>query len=74
VKTKEKGIRQVAPDRWEIRVNVGRDPGTGKLRQVSRSTRRGIAAARRLKAKLITEVAEGKHGGTSGTFGSLLDD
>jgi integrase len=47
---------------------------TGKLRQVSRSTRKGIAEARRLRAKLVTEVAQGKHGGTSGTFGSLLDD
>jgi integrase len=70
----EKGIRLVGEDRWEVQVHIGRDPATGKLRQVSRTTRKGIADARRLRARLITEVAEGKHGGTSGTFGSLLTD
>jgi integrase len=69
----EKGIRQVGPDRWEVQVHVGRDPITGKLRQVSRTTRKGIADARRLRAKLVTEVAQGKHGGTVATLGSVLD-
>ena len=70
----EKGIRQVGPDRWEVQVHVGRDPLTGKLRQVSRTTRKGIADARKLRAKLVTEVAQGKHGGTVATLGSLLDE
>jgi integrase len=70
----EKGIRLVGEDRWEVQVHIGRDPSTGKLRQVSRTTRKGITDARRLRARLITEVAQGKHGGTSGTFGSLLID
>jgi integrase len=70
----EKGIRLVGPDRWEVQVHIGRDPATGRLRQVSRTTRKGIADAHRLRARLMTEVAEGKHGGTSGTLGSLLDD
>jgi integrase len=69
----EKGIRLVGPDRWEVQVHVGRDPSTGKLRQVSRTTRKGIADARRLRARLVTEVANGDHGGTTGTLGSLLD-
>lgn len=70
----EKGIRQVGPDRWEVQVHIGRDPSTGKLRQVSRTTRKGIADARRLRSRLVTEVAQGKHGGTTGTLGSLLDE
>jgi integrase len=70
----EKGIRLTGPDRWEVQVHVGRDPSTGKLRQVSRTTRKGIADARRIRSRLVTEVAEGKHGGTSGTLGSLLND
>jgi integrase len=69
----EKGIRQVGPDRWEVQVHVGRDPSSGKLRQVSRTTRKGIADARRLRARLITEISKGEHGGTTGTLGSLLD-
>ena len=71
--TVEKGIRQIGPARWEVRVFAGRNPETQAIRHVSRSTTDGIAAARRLKAKLITEVADGKHGSTSGTFGQLLD-
>jgi hypothetical protein len=70
----EKGIRQIGPDRWEVQVHIGRDPATGRLRQVSRTTRKGIAEARRLRARLITEVSGGEHGGTTGTFGALLDE
>jgi integrase len=70
----EKGIRQIGPSRWEVQVHIGRDPSTNKLRQVSRTTRKGIADARKLRARLMTEVAEGKHGNTAGTFGSLLDE
>jgi integrase len=73
VTTVEKGIRQIGPSRWEVRVFAGRNPETGAIRHVSRSTNDGIAAARKLKAKLVTEVADGKHGSTAGTFGQLLD-
>jgi integrase len=71
--TVEKGIRQIGPARWEVRVYAGRHPETGAIRHVSRSTTAGIKAARALKAKLATEVAEGKHGSNAGTFGQLLD-
>jgi hypothetical protein len=65
----EKGIRQVGPDRWEVQVHIGRDPATGKLRQVSRTTRKGIADAKRLRVRLITEVSrgDGRTGGTGRT-------
>jgi len=43
------GIREKQPGVWEVRVHVRRDPATGKLVQVSRSTRKGIADARRLR-------------------------
>jgi integrase len=70
----DKGIRQKAAGVWEVRVHVGRDPATGHIRQVSRTTRKGIADARRIRARLITEIAQGKHGGTTGTFGTLLNE
>jgi hypothetical protein len=38
----EKGIRLVGEDRWEVQVHIGRDPATGKLRQVSRTTARAL--------------------------------
>jgi integrase len=70
----EKGIRQVGPDRLEVQVFVGRDPVAQKMRFKSATTSRGIADARRLRARLITEVDQGKHGSTTGTLGSLLDE
>ncbi|MBF6557019.1 MAG: site-specific integrase [Acidimicrobiales bacterium] len=71
--TVEKGIRQVGPHRWEVRVYAGRNPETGAIRHVSRGTTKGIKDARAIKARLATEVAAGKHGSRSGTFGELLD-
>ena len=71
--TVEKGIRQIGPSRWEVRVFAGRNPETKAIRHISRSTTGGIKAARALRSKLDTEVAEGKHGSRSGTFGQLLD-
>ena len=71
--TVEKGIRQVGPHRWEVRVFAGRNPETGQSRLVTRGTTKGIRDARAIRAKLTTEVAEGKHGVKAGTFGALLD-
>jgi hypothetical protein len=34
----------------------------------------GIREARRVRAKLATEVAQGKHSTKAGTFGALLDE
>jgi hypothetical protein len=69
----ERGIRKLPTAAYEVRVHVSRDPVTGKIRQLSRTVTGTLAAARKARAKLITEVAEGKHGGTSTTFGALLD-
>lgn len=54
-------------------MHVGRDPLTGRVRQVSRTTGGGIRAARALRSRLATEVEDGKHGGTESTVGYLLD-
>jgi integrase len=70
----DSGIREKQPGVWEVRVHVARDPVTGRLRQVSRTTRKGIADARRIRARLITEVAEGKHGADHATLANLLDE
>lgn len=69
----DKGIREKSPGVWEIRVHVSRDPATGRIRQLSRTTRKGIADARRIRARLMTEVSEGRHGATVATLGALLD-
>ncbi len=59
---------------WEVRVSVGRDPLTGRYRQVSRTVRGARRDAQRALAELVTEVAEGSHssGGTHTTVTELL--
>jgi integrase len=63
------------PGTWELRVSLGRDPLTGKYRQVSRTitgTRREAQAA---LAGLVTEVTQGAHlsgGGSDAIVAELL--
>lgn len=60
--------------RWELRAYVGTDPETGRPRQVSRSFRGGKRLATKALDKLVHEVAEGHHIGTTATVGKLLDE
>jgi hypothetical protein len=55
--------------RWELRAYVGNDPETGKPRQVSRTFRGGKRLAKKALDKLVHEVAEGHHVGTTATVG-----
>jgi hypothetical protein len=54
-------VRQKGPDRWQVRVSLGRDPDTGKYRYVQRDVRGGKREAQRFAAKLVTEVERGEH-------------
>src|SRR5436190_5200737 len=49
---------------WELRVAIGRDPLTGKYRQVSRTVEGGRRDAQNALAVLVTEVAHGGHAGS----------
>lgn len=60
--------------RWELRAYVGQDPETGKPRQVSRVFRGAKREAVKALDKLVHEVSEGQHVGTTATFGKLLDE
>ena len=64
-------MREKALGRWELRVFLGKDPVTGKLKQISRvytAPRREPGAGRREAAKqlaaLVSEVERGGHGGS----------
>lgn len=60
-------------DYWQVRVDRGRDPLTGRRRFVygHATTKR---EAERLEARLVTEVADGRHKGTdTKTVAGLLD-
>lgn len=74
-------MRERSPGRWELRAFAGRDPVTGKPRQITRTwaaPRREPEAGKRQAAKelakLVAEVERGEHGGTGSTFGMLLDE
>ncbi|HET9733173.1 MAG TPA: site-specific integrase [Acidimicrobiales bacterium] len=74
-------MRERSPGRWELRAYAGRDPLTGKPRQVTRTyvaDRRekgaGKRQAERELARLVAEVEQGQHGGSKATLGQLLDD
>ena len=54
-------IRQRGPDRWQVRVPVGRDPSTGRYRYVAREVTGGKRAAQRVAAELVAEVEHGGH-------------
>jgi integrase len=66
--------RPAKSGRWELRAYVGRDPETGKPRQVSRVFNGGKREAVKALDKLVHEVSDGQHVGVAATFGKLLDE
>lgn len=65
-------VTEAQPGLWRIRVSVGRDPTTGRPRQVERHIHGGRKAAETAMRELAGEIAAGKHRGTAGTVGHLL--
>jgi integrase len=59
---------------WQVIVYAGLDPLTGRQKQVSRQVNGSKRDAEHEEARLITEVADGRHTGTRAkNFGELLD-
>ncbi|HSM65806.1 MAG TPA: Arm DNA-binding domain-containing protein, partial [Ilumatobacteraceae bacterium] len=58
------GMRERMPGVWEIVVQAGRDPITGKHRQISRTFRGSLREAKKARAELIVEVGKGRHTGS----------
>jgi len=67
-------MRERSPGVWELRVYVGRDPITGRSRQLSRTFRGGKRLANAALAQMVVDVGQGKHKGSTGTVGQLLDE
>ena len=65
-------MRERAPGVWEIIVEAGRDPVTGRRRQVSRSVRGGVREAKKLRADVLTEVGAGRHSGADISMDELF--
>ena len=63
-------MRERSPGHWQVRVYVGRDPVTGKPRQVTRTFKGGERTAAKALAALVTEVEMGKFSRTTATVKS----
>ncbi len=70
---KAPGMRERRPGVWELVVEAGRDPVTGKQRQVSRTFRGNLRDAKKARAELLAEVNSGRHDGTAATIDDLCD-
>jgi hypothetical protein len=68
------GMRERAPEVWELVVQVGRDPVSGKHRQISRTFRGNLRNAKKARADLIVEVSKGGHFGSRATVDDLFAD
>ena len=66
-------MRERSPGHWQLRAYVGRDPVTGKPRQVTRTFKGGERAAAKALAALVAEVEAGGFNRTSATVSQLLD-
>jgi hypothetical protein len=64
----EKGIRLVARTDGRSKGISAANQRRGNSARSAERPARGITDARHLRARLITDVAQGKHGATSGTF------
>jgi len=71
-KRKPPGIRELSKGRWEIYVQAGRDPVTGKYRQVSRTIHGTLSDAKAARAGLLVEVGRGRHRGTAASVDELF--
>jgi phage terminase large subunit-like protein len=58
-------MRERFPGVWELIAEAGRDPVTGKRRQVSRIFRGNLGDARKARATPVTELGRGRHTGTA---------
>lgn len=67
-------VREVRPGVWLIRVDIGRDPATGRRRQIARHVHGGKRDAERAAAKLVTEHGDTQASSSKGTFGHVLDE
>lgn len=58
---------------WELRVSLGKDPASGKYRQLSRTFHGSARAADDALRDLVEKHGEGRQDGFGATFGHLLD-
>jgi integrase len=68
------GMRERSPNAWELIVEAGRDPLTGRRRQVSRMFYGTMREAKKARAALLSDVGRGRHTGARATVDDLFVD
>jgi integrase len=66
-------VRERGKGRWQVVVEAGTDPVTGKRRQVYRAVRGTRRQADEVLARLLVEVGHGSHLGSDSTIAELLE-
>ena len=66
-------ICETAPNRWQVRVSAGRDPGTGRYRYVHRTVTGSKRTAQKAADQLAAEVHRGLRPAERGTVADLLE-
>ncbi len=67
------GLRERSPGVWEVRVERGRDPVTGRRLQISRTVRGGKREAQRKLNALLAEVDEGTTSSSDAKFRDVAE-
>lgn len=67
-------IRKRPNGAWEVSVDLGFDPATGKRLRISRSVRGTLDDAETLRAELVVGARRGTVTTTGATFGELLEE
>ena len=68
------GVRERTPGVWEVRFESGRDPATGRRRQVSRTVRGSEREALQALAVLVGDADAGRVFGAAASVGQLTDE
>lgn len=71
---KATGLREMSPNVWEMYASAGRDPVTGKYRQVSEVFRGGLREAKTARAEFAIKAKKGNHTGTTATVETLCKE
>ena len=67
------GLRERSPGVWEVRAEVGRDPVSGRRRQISRTFRGNKRGAEKLLNALVVDADRGENQGADATFRTLSE-
>ena len=67
-------MREREPNVWELIVEAGRDPVTGRRRQVSKTFHGNLREAKKARAALLVDVGKGRHTGTKATLDDLFGE